>query len=454
VTNRRIVCMVIVLATAALAGIPCQSQNPFNKLKKAAEKARQQVTALKPNAQTQPSAPAPQPPPGQQPSAAPQPAPGNTATASGAAPPGPSSSPAPEPTAAARPAGTDESLPFTMPMYALMTFRDIPQFFDETHLAGFATQQIGVEQTFWKNIGPFARDGRTYPGRPAITYEWAKLVDTQPAFADGPLMDVFLRSDPDWSFLNNAPNWDPAANISAKPVVAVLLFSKESIQGRQSEFAAHDLVPVVKRQFEAAIKRLPTHFYFTEALPGWKYDFTARAIRFQPQTSPPSDKVDLLLPMWAVNKNGIRQWSYPYPPRAQAMGVYAMGAGSYWVVRHEPPEEVNPGVSAGLSPEAYWKNSFSSARIPEPSWVAMDRRLQISAIPLDEARAEQITKVGGLFTAKIYFTAERIELQHPTTVFDNKAGTLLYAHFEKVEIVNRKGDLIVTLGPKDFHAAF
>jgi len=458
-TKRRLICMICLLAAAAFWSIPSGSQSPLDKLKKTVDKAKQKATEIshgskgpQPTSNTQP-APGEQSAAGQPPAPGQQQGQGNTATASGGGTPGASGEAATAPAHAGSPTGSGGSLPFTTPMVVLMTMRDIPQYFEESHLAGFATQQISIEKTEWQNLGPHSRDGRNYPPQPQITYEWAKLVDQNPKLANGALMDVFLRSDPDWSFLDNAPGWDPNANQSAKPVVAVFLFAKESIEGRQPEFAAHELAPVVKRQFEVAIKKLPTHFSFTVMMPTWKYDFAAKGIRFQNPTNPNSEKIDLLVPMWAVNKAGVRQWSGQYPAKAQAMGVYAMG-GAYEVVMHEPPEQVNRGLKTGLAPEFYWKRSFSAANVAEPGLMAFDRRLQISTIPLDTARAERITKVGGVLTARIYFTAERIELEHPTTVYDHTVHTLLYAKFEKAEISARNGEIIATYGPQDFHAAF
>ena len=300
--------------------------------------------------------------------------------------------------------------------------------------------------------------GRALSVGPVITYEWQKLIDQQPELAGGPLLDVFLLSNPNWSFLSHAKGWDPNAPDSAKPVVEVYLFSREKIEGRQPDFAAQELLPVVRRQLEMAMKRLPTHFYFTEVLPAWKYDFGAKGIRFmvQPPTDP--NKINLMRPLWdGESKVGYgHDFFNQLSSKAQAMAVYTMASGeapaAYSVIQHQIPPEVNPGGGIGWRPEMAWKDTFTSVNAPEPATIALDRRVEISNIPMDAARAEQLTKLGGNLTARVYFTAGHIEPEHSTAQFDRTTRTLLFASVEKVEILDRSGAVIATLDAKSFPA--
>src|SRR5581483_4491740 len=178
----------------------------------------------------------------------------------------------------------------------------------------------------------------------------------------------------------------PNAAQSLKPVVGVTLFPREKVEGRQPQFAAQELLPVVKRQFEMLAKKLPAHFYFTEQLPGYKYDFGAKAITFQLSPQMPS-KLNMLRPVYdPETKTGLRETFNQLPAKAQAMAAYDMVAGGeaigYQVPKYDDPPQVNPGARVGsIAPEFAWKQSFSWAKIPQPRHIALDRQLQIGAIP-------------------------------------------------------------------------
>jgi hypothetical protein len=351
------------------------------------------------------------------------------------------------------PASTGDSVELTQQMYSLMTMRDIPQFMDDKFLIPLASAQISTEQAFWKQIGPTEAGGKSYPAKPSITYEWQKLVDTQPEFAGGPLLDAFVNNNADWSFLNKNPQWDPDAN----PVIGLLVFSKEKVEGRQAEFAAHELAPVEKRMFQMAMKKLPTHFYFSEQLPLWKYDFDVGAIRFNGTEAMP-DRIDLMRPVYDLGiKVGVRDYYEKLPAKAREMVAYAGGASGdtygYWVAQHTMPAGNKPGVTAGEAPEWKWKQNFIWGPIPEPTIFALDRQVRIGTIPIDIARAEALTKLQGLLTARVFFTADRIELGNPAAPLDRATQTVLYAKLDKVQILDRNGGLVATLEPASFPAA-
>src|SRR5213075_1794571 len=103
------------------------------------------------------------------------------------------------------------------------------------------------------------------------------------------------------------------------PVIGLFVFSKEKVEGRQAEFAARELAPVAKRMFQMAMKKLPTHFYFSEQLPLWKYDFGASAIRFNGTQQMP-DKIDLMRPVYDPGiKVGVREYYDKLPAKAREM---------------------------------------------------------------------------------------------------------------------------------------
>jgi hypothetical protein len=83
----------------------------------------------------------------------------------------------------------------------------------------------------------------------------------------------------------------------------------------------------------------------------------------------------------------------------------------------------------------------------------LDRQVRIGTIPLDVARAEALTKLQGLLTARVFFTADRIELGNPAMPLDRATQTVLYARLDRVQILDRNGGLVATLEAASFRAA-
>jgi hypothetical protein len=134
---------------------------------------------------------------------------------------------------------------------------------------------------------------------------------------------------------------------------------------------------------------------------------------------------------------------------------YSMAGGeflNYWVIQHQMPEDVNPGKKlAGYGPPYAWKQSFATARVPEPTVIALDRQVQITAVPIDSARAEEVHKEGGQLSARVYFAVDHIELQHPAAKDDNT--TMVFGRLEKVEILTRNKAVLATFNAESFHLA-
>jgi hypothetical protein len=352
-------------------------------------------------------------------------------------------------------ASASGSVEFTLQLSALLTIRDLPQYFNDQAIVKFATQQIAIEKAIWGALvgGKDRNTGQPMPPPPQITFEWQKLIDQRPDLAQGPLLDVFINTAPDWSFLRNEKGWDP--NSLAPPYVVAFLFSREKVEGRDPEFAAHDLIPVVKQQMAIATKKVPTHFYFTETLPIWQYDFDAKSIRFPGPSGP--TRLNLLMPMFDTEiKKGYRELLNALPAKARAMADYFMAGGgeslNYNVIQHQMPGDVNPGKQVvGYMPPYAWKDAFRFAALPEPTVIALDRQVQITALPLDSARAEAVHKEGGQLSARVYFAVDHIELQHPAKKDDNT--TMVFGRLEKVEILTRNKEMLASLKPESFQVA-
>ena len=109
-----------------------------------------------------------------------------------------------------------------------------------------------------------------------FVFDWQERIDQQPGLAGGPLLDAFVRSDADWSFVKREPGWDD----NTYAPVGLFMFSRESIEGRQPDFAARDVLPVFRRLLMAVAPRAATKFWFDVTLPRAMYDFPTSTFRF------------------------------------------------------------------------------------------------------------------------------------------------------------------------------
>jgi hypothetical protein len=331
----------------------------------------------------------------------------------------------------------DASLPLTAYRLNLLTIRDNPELLTDTRLAEFTREQVGAEITMWKELGSVA-EVQSRRQRDPVTpsaYEWQKFISQQPAFARGPLLDVFLRPDADWSFVQHPDS----------SVVMAFVFSRDKVEGRQPEFAAHDLLPIARQHLELAASRVSTSLWVMRSLPAWQYDFSTQSIRFPGAAG---GKVDILSPVFDPESKPLSDRTYfdELPAKAHADADLWIGS-----PQNDLPE-VKPGFPSS-SPTEFWREKTIFLRLPSVTVLAFDRQLRISSIPLASGLAEQLQKLGNTLKAKVYITAERMEQihqLHPERV--NGPTMVLFARLQKVEILNSRDEIVKTLLPEQLPA--
>ena len=156
----------------------------------------------------------------------------------------------------------------------LLTVRDNPQVASQAALLPPTRMQVLAEQKMWAAIQA-AIDQAHYnlnPKRKTFVYEWQTEADGSRT----DFVDVFLRTDADWSFVTREPQWDS----SFGAIVDAFLFARKSVEGREASFAAQELVPVYKRHLDTAVAKAPTKLFITLAVPAAGYDFSSKSIRF------------------------------------------------------------------------------------------------------------------------------------------------------------------------------
>ena len=364
----------------------------------------------------------------------------------------------------AAPGDPSGALPITSYRIALLEFRDLPQTLSDAYLADIAKYQINGEQQLWKAVDA-AMAGSPPPGvvlnpkTPKFVFEWQKEMETNPKFAESALLPVFLRPDPDWSFLKKQPGWDEQYD----SYVYVYLFDHDKIQGRQPEFAAREMVPVIKKQILAAAAKAPNHLYLDVRLNA-KYDLDMGAVVFLPQSGgQPLDSLDLLRPMtltvFAPNRvenlppPADRDYHIMLPAAARATANYLLTGGL------DDVAEARPGVILyGFDPAQMWRKDIAGntfdMRAPPLGGFALDRQVKLTTIPLDARKAEPLVQALRNLHARVYFSAQKMDLFQISYERQWKpAQGLLFAHVEKVEILGPKDEAIATIAAAQLPAA-
>lgn len=351
----------------------------------------------------------------------------------------------------------DDYLPATGYRVKLLTIRDHPELIDKA-AAGFAKWQIYTEAGIWNDIDGWVKENPAISGlnpqHPAITFEWQKLVESNPALAKGPLLDVFLRPDADWSFVKRETGWDGHDSI-----VEVFLFSKEAIAGRDATFAAQEVAPILKKQLLMVSAEAPTKLFFLVPMQTCPYDFKTNAVPVCPaSTSSAPSNTDLFplvdKPMFSAPAENARAFGLVLPAGVHTTLNYA-ATDSEKVP--EPDSRIGAHKMEGETPQQRWRALFASGGsaqlFPDLRVLALDRRLQLSSIPLDAKTAERLRANNGGFRARVSVAVDHMDKGIDAYEQKRTPIAIMFARVEKVEILAANNEVVETLGPEKFRSA-
>ena len=364
--------------------------------------------------------------------------------------------------AQAPPLLSPDYLPLTPYRADLLMARDVPQTVTDAVLVELAQQQVGTEQGVWflidddmtKNAAQHALN----PQRPKFVFEWQKYADENPALAKS-LLNVFLRPDADWSFLKKEKGWDE--NYDA--YVAVFLFAREKIQGRQTEFVARELLPVLKRHLQAAVAQAPAKLWF-ELPVTIDYDFNLSAIRFKRQGHQEfADTLDLADPVKDFTFDPIQkdarntpQW---LPPAARTTANYRVipgadlplakpGIGVHGVLSQSDPR-TDPADAWRHNLPGSWRGAF-----PAMTTAALDRQLKLTSLPLDARRAEQLgPALHAVSRARVYVNVDHMDVGDWIYEHKEQRFGVLFAKVQRIDIISFKDQVIGTIPASALPAA-
>ena len=311
------------------------------------------------------------------------------------------------------------ALPLTDYRVSLLEYRDWPQTLTDSALFDIAKWQVIAERSMWTGLdrelaGTPGPGVVLNPQRKTFVFEWQKEMDSNPALAANSLLPIFLRPDPDWSFLRKQKDWDEQYDA----YVYVTLFARDKIQGREPDFVARELAPIVRKHLQLAIAKAPTKLYFDVPLRS-SYDVGAGQIRFSSQDSnQPADTVELIRPVAVVQfaPGPVETLPPPtdrdphtfLPPAARATANYNRSS-----EMKDTPLARPSAYIYGADPQEAWRKNINGNtqdfHTLSLGAFALDRQLKLSAISLDPAKAEPIVKALRNLHARVYLAVDKLD---------------------------------------------
>ena len=308
------------------------------------------------------------------------------------------------------------SLPAVRFRTTLLMLRDNPDLLDQS-IVEMARWDIYGEAGARNALSQFMDDPPQVPSfnskHPAFVYEWSELLKSNPTFALGEALDVYLRPDAPWDFLQQTPGWDPNNPVA----YAGMFLFPASLVKRDIAFAAHDAAPLLKEQIQAAAKRETTELWIPLKPAAWHYDIDRQQVVFAPTEMAEADRNVLLGP------GGDSNVGY------NLIKLQEFGG---------DPTRVPGGYRKNLEEITRWremtgvKNSVTT--------LALDRRLILSSIPLDREKAEAM-RLGGPGGAVLKVTV----FIHAEQTVPHFTQYMMYARVNRLEVTNEKGQVIATL---------
>jgi hypothetical protein len=289
------------------------------------------------------------------------------------------------------------------------------------------------------------------PQRKTFVFEWQKEIDSNPALATNALLPIFLRPDPDWSFLRKQKDWDEQYDA----YVYVTLFARDKIQGREPDFVARDLAPIVKKHLQMAVTKASTNLYFDVPLHS-NYDVAKGQIRFASQDSnQPTDTVELVSPVSAVQfaEGPVDKLPPPterdmhtfLPPAARTTANYNRS----FEMKDTPLARPSAYIY-GADPQEAWRKNINGNTQDFHTLVlgafALDRQLKLSAIPFDPAKAEPIVQALRNLHARVYLSVNKMdEFRVSYERAFKPMQAIMFAKVLRIEILGPKDEPIASI---------
>jgi hypothetical protein len=246
---------------------------------------------------------------------------------------------------------------------------------------------------------------------PFYSVEWSDLMNSNPALATGPLIDVYLRPDADWSFLKTLPGWDDQKSAW----VAVFLFpASGEADGRDQKIAAHEMMPLMEKQLKLAADRESADLFYDVPLGPTDYDMDAQAIKFK-------------FPFAAPLEANSNHKCFRFP----------VGGG-------ELQRPVGGQRLDGFNEFLSWRSDLGNS-VATTSCIQLDHAPRLpSSIPMDIKTAEDSKITHEQLTARVFVTVEGSE---PLTrgANDRVGSYILSGRVNQVQVLDGNHTVLATV---------
>lgn len=362
----------------------------------------------------------------------------------------------------------------------LLALGDHPELATDEWLLQLTEWQISVEQQVWTQFDQYLGQCNEQPKycpainkkSPAFVFEWQTLAKSRPALANGPVLDVFRNYAAPLAFVKQEPGWDDRF----EAFVAISLFSRDAIEGRDAKFLARDLRPVLKRHLLAAVAKKPERLYMSTPLARASYDFDSGKVLIFPghkgsnQYKNPKAKKEVP-DLFASHPNPATTapqdnqigsgGAVIFPPSIQDTIVYRAASTNSSYSQNQRETIGKSGVDTRRNAD-YWRGNVRSNQAGQLriSWIALDRRLTLASIPMGPDDAEKFIKEfnAGRVAARVTFEPIRTELgkhvyRSNYKPKENHAAPVLFGKVVRVDLISDGKKVIATFGPDQFPSA-
>ena len=300
---------------------------------------------------------------------------------------------------------------------SLLMLRDNPAILDQPEvLEDMTSWMLWGEPNF--EFERYASDPLEEAGfnqvHPMFVYDWSELLKEDPAFAKGAALDVYLRPDLEWQFLQHTPGWDPAR---PKAWVGMFLFPREAdVPEEEHQRVSREMSPILKEQLLLAAKRESTELWLPVDVAGAHYDTSSKKLVFK--------NAELL----------ERASSAQLTEAGQAFATYSYG---YLASRVGENQLVPGGYRTHLGELQRWRElTMLKGSV---GMLALDRKLLLAPLSLDQNKAEEAIRQG--LQARIFYTVSRVKASA-----DKRPEFVMLAHVKFVEIrMVRSKEVIATI---------
>lgn len=338
----------------------------------------------------------------------------------------------------------------SMHLASLYEVRDIKGWMSDKALLEGAARLVQTEQRNWPATDTRGgiSSGRCYGGKMTV-FEWDRARRDAPALANGPLLDALIGVPMDWQFLNDHTRF----GLVPDHCVAVHVFPRERIEGREPEFAARDVLDIYRASIEAAAARAPRTVYIRERLPEPRYDHASGELFFPPESESDRDKgkewsmralsrITTVAPQAEAGNRPSSRVAY-VPPGMEGHIFYRLGSiGDTDTIGDNgvKPTPLGQGQIGKM-----WRQTVWSVRDDRPRRIlALDRVLDTPRLPMPAAQAEKIVASRDSLTGII-----TLDIDHAQASPAN-GGSMIVTRLRDVKVMGKDGSVIATVPASAF----